>query len=396
MPANLSPEYKKAEQAFRSAREPRERLECLREMLRTVPKHKGTERIQADIKSRIRELTDELGAPHKGPARSGQSHAVRREGAAQVCLLGPPNSGKSSLHALLTGSRADVGPFPYTTHAPLPGMLPFEDIAFQLVDLPPTSADRMEPWLAGLLQTADAACLVVDLSDPACAEQLLALRDELAKRKITLIEAWPGLDQPSAQGPAASEDAEIPDPFRTHLPTVLVANKSDLDPDPEEVNVLEELTGVRFPAITTSAHSGQGADQLASFLFRALGIARVYTKVPGKPADRTRPFTVRRGETVLDVARLVHQDVARTLKFARLWGSGAFDGQQVGPEHRVRDGDVLELHARSRQTGTALARRCALQPCAGARCSWLSGISARMRRAKLRRQTSPSLSGPTV
>jgi hypothetical protein len=346
MPANLSPEYKKAEQAFRSAREPRERLECLREMLRTVPKHKGTERIQADIKSRIRELTDELGAPHKGPARSGQSHAVRREGAAQVCLLGPPNSGKSSLHALLTGSRADVGPFPYTTHAPLPGMLPFEDIAFQLVDLPPTSADRMEPWLAGLLQTADAACLVVDLSDPACAEQLLALRDELAKRKITLIEAWPGLDQPSAQGPAASEDAEIPDPFRTHLPTVLVANKSDLDPDPEEVNVLEELTGVRFPAITTSAHSGQGADQLASFLFRALGIARVYTKVPGKPADRTRPFTVRRGETVLDVARLVHQDVARTLKFARLWGSGAFDGQQVGPEHRVRDGDVLELHAR--------------------------------------------------
>jgi ribosome-interacting GTPase 1 len=346
MPANLSPEYKKAEQAFRSAREPRERLECLREMLRTVPKHKGTERIQADIKSRIRELTDELGAPHKGPARSGQSHAVRREGAAQVCLLGPPNSGKSSLHALLTGSRADVGPFPYTTHAPLPGMLPFEDIAFQLVDLPPTSADRMEPWLAGLLQTADAACLVVDLSDPACAEQLLALRDELAKRKITLIEAWPGLDQPSAQGPAASEDAEIPDPFRTHLPTVLVANKSDLDPDPEEVNVLEELTGVRFPAITTSAHSGQGADQLASFLFRALGIARVYTKVPGKPADRTRPFTVRRGESVLDVARLVHQDVARTLKFARLWGSGAFDGQQVGPEHRVRDGDVLELHAR--------------------------------------------------
>jgi ribosome-interacting GTPase 1 len=346
MPANLSPEYKKAEQAFRSAREPRERLECLREMLRTVPKHKGTERIQADIKSRIRELTDELGAPHKGPARSGQSHAVRREGAAQVCLLGPPNSGKSSLHALLTGSRAEVGPFPYTTHAPLPGMLPFEDIAFQLVDLPPISADRMEPWLAGLLQTADAACLVVDLSDPACAEQLLALRDELAKRKITLIEAWPGLDQPFAQGPVASEDAEIPDPFRTHLPTVLVANKSDLDPDPEEVNVLEELTGVRFPAITTSAHSGQGADQLAPFLFKALGIARVYTKVPGKPADRTRPFTVRQGESVLDVARLVHQDVARTLKFARLWGSGAFDGQQVGPEHRVRDGDVLELHAR--------------------------------------------------
>jgi ribosome-interacting GTPase 1 len=349
MPANLSPEYKNAEQAFRGAREPRERLECLREMLRTVPKHKGTERIQADIKSRIRELTDELGAPHKGPARSGQSHAVRREGAAQVCLIGPPNSGKSSLHALLTGSRAEVGPFPYTTHEPLPGMLPFEDIAFQLVDLPPISAERMEPWLAGLLQTADAAWLIVDLADPACAEQLLAIRDELARRKVTLTDDWPGLNDgaaPASKHDEAAVEEELPDPFRTLLPTVLVANKSDLDPDPEEARVLEELTGVRFPAITTSAHTGHGVEQLAPFLFKALAIARVYTKVPGRAAERTRPFTVRQGDTVLDVARLVHQDVARTLKFARLWGSGAFDGQQVGPEHRVRDGDVLELHAR--------------------------------------------------
>ncbi len=348
MPANLSPEYKKAEQAFRSAREPRERLECLREMLRTVPKHKGTERIQADIKSRIRELTDELGAPHKGPARSSQSRAVRHEGAAQVCLIGPPNSGKSSLHARLTGSHAEIGPFPYTTHEPLPGMLPFEDIAFQLVDLPPISAEHVDPWLAGILQAADAAWLVVDLADPACVEQLLALRAEIARRKVTLSESWPGFDGPQVSTAGRDEGGveQIPDPFRVHLPTVLIANKSDLDPDPGEAGVLEELTGVRFPAITTSAHTGHGLEQLAPFLFAALGIQRVYTKVPGRPADRTRPFTVRRDGTVLDVARLVHQDVAHTLKFARLWGSGAFDGQQVGPEHRVSDGDVLELHAR--------------------------------------------------
>jgi hypothetical protein len=349
MPANLSPEYKKAEQAFRGAREPRERLECLREMLRTVPKHKGTERIQADIKSRIRELTDELGAPHRGPARSGQSHAVRREGAAQVCLIGPPNSGKSSLHARLTGSRAEIGPFPYTTREPLPGMLPFEDISFQLVDLPPISAERMEPWMAGLLQTADAAWLVVDLADPACAEQLLTIRAELAKRKITLSDQWLGQStHPEHALPRGdeSDDEQVPDPFRVHLPTVLVANKSDLDPDPDEAGVLEELTGVRFPAVTTSAQSGHGLAELAPFLFKALGVVRVYTKLPGRPADRTRPFTVRRGGTVLDVAGLVHEDVARTLKFARLWGSGAFEGQQVGPEHGVSDGDVLELHAR--------------------------------------------------
>lgn len=349
MPANLSPEYKKAEQAFRTAREPRERLECLKEMLRTVPKHKGTERIQADIKSRIKELTDELGAPHKGPARGGASYSVRREGAGQVCLLGPPNSGKSSLHAILTGSKAEIGPFPYTTRAPLPGMLPFEDVAFQLVDLPPISTERMEPWIAGLLQTADAAWLVVDLADPGCAEHVLAIRSELEERKITLSDSWPGLSQLHAQHPSpegAQSPDDLSDPFRIRLPTLLVANKSDLDPAPDEVAVLEELTGVRFPAVATSSRTGHGLDQLARFLFDALGIVRVYTKVPGRPADRGRPFTVRRGGTVLDVAGLVHRDVAHTLKFARLWGSSTFDGQQVGPEHPVSDGDVVELHAR--------------------------------------------------
>jgi ribosome-interacting GTPase 1 len=138
----------------------------------------------------------------------------------------------------------------------------------------------------------------------------------------------------------------VPDPFRVQLPALLVANKNDLDPDPDEVRVLEELTDVRYPAIATSTLTGHGLNQLARFAFQALGVVRVYTKLPGRPAQRVLPFPVRRGDTVLDVARLVHQDVARTLKFARLWGSGAFDGQQVGPEHRVADGDIVELHAR--------------------------------------------------
>lgn len=331
MPANLSPEYKKAEQAYRAAREPRERLELLKGMLRSIPKHKGTEHLQADIKSRIKQLTDELAGPRKGAARTSQ-FSVRREGAAQVCLVGPPNSGKSTLHAALTGSHSEVGPFPYTTRTALPGMLPFEDIAFQLVDLPPVSREHMEPGLIGVLQGADAAWLVVDLSDPACTEQVVAIREELARRKIVLEESWP----------APGGD----DVFQVRLPTLLVANKSDLDPDPEEVKVLEELLQIRYPALAVSAASGQGLGELARFLFESLGVVRVYTKVPGKPADRQRPFTVRRGDRVLDVARLVHQDVAATLKYARLWGSGEFEGQQVGPEHPVADGDVLELHAR--------------------------------------------------
>lgn len=331
MPANLSPEYKKAEQAYRAAREPRERLELLKEMLRSIPKHKGTEHLQADIKSRIKQLTDELAGPKKGGARAAQ-FSVRREGAAQVCLVGPPNSGKSTLHAALTGSHSEAGPFPYTTRTAVPGMLPFEDIAFQLVDLPPVSREHMETGLLGVLQGADAAWLVVDLADAACMDQVVAIREELARRKIVLDESWPA--------------READDAFQVRLPTLLVANKSDLDPDPEEVKVLEELLQIRYPAFAVSAATGQGLAQLAPFLFKALGVVRVYTKVPGKPADRQRPFTVRRGDRVLDVARLVHQDVAATLKYARMWGSGEFDGQQVGPEHPVADGDVLELHAR--------------------------------------------------
>src|SRR5687767_57070 len=337
MPANLSPEYKQAEHAYRAAREPRERLACLKEMLRTIPKHKGTEHLQADIKSRIKALSDELAGPKKGGARSAHGYALRREGAAQVCLVGPPNSGKSTLHAALTGSKSDAGPFPYTTKFPVPGMLVYEDIAFQLVDLPPVSREHMEPSLLGALQGADAAWLVVDLADPECTDHVLLIIEELARRKITLEQRWPGLD-----GVLELHD----DVFGARLPTLLVANKSDLDPDPEEVKVLEELLGIRYPALAVSATRGSNLGELAPFLFRALGIVRVYSKVPGKPPDKQRPFTVRAGGRVIDVARLVHQDVAATLKYARVWGSGEFEGQQVGPEHRVADGDVLELHAR--------------------------------------------------
>src|SRR5919106_2828363 len=185
MPANLSPEYKAAEAAYRKARDPRERLDGLREMLRTIPKHKGTDHLQADIKRRIKELSEELEAPARGgAARHGPAIVIRREGAAQIALIGPPNSGKSSLHVRLTGSHAHVGPYPYTTQYPEPGMMAYEDVHFELVDLPAIAPEHPVAWIAATLQTADACMLVVDLSEPSCVEQTEAVHALLAQKKV--------------------------------------------------------------------------------------------------------------------------------------------------------------------------------------------------------------------
>jgi ribosome-interacting GTPase 1 len=340
MPANLTPEYKAAEAAFRKARDARERLDCLREMLRSIPKHKGTDHLQADIKTRIKQLTEELAGPRKGGMRGGPPTVIRPEGAAQIALLGAPNAGKSALHGSLTGSGAPVGPYPFTTQHPLPGMMPFEDIHFQLIDLPPVSPLHPVPWIANTLQPADGCLLVVDLGDPECLEQVLSARDILAEKRVFLSGRW-------------VSDAEMPepaagvrqDPFAIRLATLMIATKVDrISAFAEELGVFRELSGLDFPALPVSVDTGDGLSLIGPWLFRALGVVRVYTKVPGKPTDSNKPFTVRRGDTVQDVAERVHKDVARSLRYARVWGAGHFQGQQVGRDHPVCDGDVLELH----------------------------------------------------
>jgi ribosome-interacting GTPase 1 len=362
MPTNVTPEYKKAESAFRKAREPAERLAWLKEMLRTIPKHKGTEHLQADIKTRIKDLTEQLAGPKKGGARTGPIFTVRPEGAAQVALVGPPNSGKSSLHARLTGSQAEIGPYPHTTQVPLPGMFPYEDIHFQLLDLPPISASFMVPLMPNALQLARATLLVIDLKDPDCVENVTGILQRLDQKRITLLDDWGGRlkqgllepehdTKPLAVAPASQiqdegEDGEeTEDPFRVFLPTILLASKCDLGVDHEEIEALAELTGVRFPSIPISIKTGQGLSRIGQLLFQGLGVVRVYTKIPGHPPDTQRPFTVFQGDTVYDVARLVHRDIAESLKFARVWGSSKFEGQQIGKDHTVSDGDVLELHS---------------------------------------------------
>ena len=333
MPANLSPEYKAAEAAYRKARDPRERLDGLREMLRTIPKHKGTEHLQADIKARIKDLSEELEGGRKGGAHGGPALVIRPEGAAQVALVGPPNAGKSSLHAKLTGSAANVAAYPFTTQHPEPGMMPHEDIRFQLVDLPAVSREHPVPWLGGALQTADAALLVIDLADPACLEQVRAVEDLLKEKRLTLTERWRDF--------ALADD----DPFARQLPTLILANKADAISDINaELEAFLELGGLRYPSLAVSASSGRGLGELGAWLFENLGIVRIYTKAPGHPPDKGRPFTLRRGQTVDDLARLIHQDLVRTLKYARIWGDSGFDGAHVGHEHVLADRDVVELH----------------------------------------------------
>jgi ribosome-interacting GTPase 1 len=341
MPANLTPEYKAAEAAFRKARDPRERLERLREMLRVIPKHKGTDHLQGDIKRRIKDLSEEIDRPKKSGARTGPPLMIPPEGAAQIALLGPPNTGKSSLHARLTGSAAQAAPYPFTTQYPEPGMMPYEDIHFQLVDLPPISPEHPVSWLAGALQTADACLLVVDLSDPACVERTENLHTVLRQKRVTLTDCWKPEEEPASDFAETGED-----PFALRISTMLLANRADLLADVDtELRAFQELTGLHYPAVAVSATTGRGLSEIGPLLFSQLGVVRIYTKVPGRPADRHRPFTLRRGQTVDDVARLVHKEVAHSLKYARIWGKSGFDGQHVGKDHPLADGDVVELHA---------------------------------------------------
>jgi ribosome-interacting GTPase 1 len=338
MPANLSPEYKSAEQEFRRAREPAERLRCLREMLRTIPKHKGTDHLQADIKSRIKQLSEELAGPRKGGAKTGPVTVIHPEGAAQVALVGPPNAGKSALHARLTGSHAQRAAYPFTTQFPQPGMLPFEDVLFQLVDLPAVSSEHPLPWLGNSLQQADACLLVLDLGDPACLDQVEDLSRILRAKRVHLSPYWPGT--------APGEPPDAPeDPFAVRLPTLLLANKADCLADIDaELAVFRELSGCGYPALAVSAETGQGLPELGAWLFRGLEVVRVYTKLPGRPPEQEHPFTLRRGDRVEDVARLIHRDLAATMTYARRWPRGGGPVAQVGREHPVEDGDLLEFH----------------------------------------------------
>ena len=338
MPANLPPQYHEVERKFREAKEPAEKLTLLREMFAVLPKHKGTDKLQADLKRRISKLQDSLQKSHK-VGRRPYAFSIEREGAAQVVLLGPANSGKSSILKALTHAEPEVAAYPFTTRKPMPGMMIFEDIQIQLVDMPPIVEEGVEHWFPQLVRGANAGLIVVDATSPTLLEDIELVQKEMGRASIRLVGsagenqlgnkivsdpvtaarvATAPVRAPSSPvREAPNEEAKVPEAGAVKK-TLVVANKVDLEFELGNLALLEEYLEGGTTVVPFSALTGQGADTLRLHVFEMLGLVRVYTKVPGKKPDLDRPFVLPRGSTVLDVASLVHKDFAVSLRFARI------------------------------------------------------------------------------
>lgn len=325
MPANLPPKYFEVEKKYRAARSVSEKLSHLEEMLAIMPKHKGTDKLRADLRRRMAQLRD-MGTARKGPGRRAPVYLIDTEGVGQVALIGPPNAGKSSLLAALTKAKPQIADYPYTTRLPLAGMMFYENVQVQLVDTPPLG-DYLEPWFPDLLRRADAWALVLaPPEDPL--DQLTSVTGILASYHLAPV----------------SPEKPLPDGNVTPFRTLLVLNKADLLPDSEELALYLELLQEQFPTLAVSVEQRTGLTELKAALFDLLGMVRVYTRAPGKAANFKSPFVIPQDTTVAELADRIHHDLGRTFKFARVWGKDTFDGQRVQRDYMLQEGDVVEIH----------------------------------------------------
>jgi ribosome-interacting GTPase 1 len=326
MPTNLPPEYFKIEEQFRQAKTNQEKIALLEDMLSVVPKHKGTDHLRADLRRKLSKLKDASQAKSK-VGRAVSVFSIDKEGAGTAVLVGPANTGKSALVALLTNADPEVAPYPMTTWKPTPGMMPIENIQVQLIDTPPIDREFVESELIDLIRRADLVLLIVDLQDFPM-EQLESTVQFLEERRIV----------------PQHNRAEFPEGLRwAGIPFLVLVNKCDDENMLEDYQVFCELLEQDWPSLPVSAQTGFGVDDMKQTIYNTLNIIRIYSKAPGKSADLNSPFVMEAGSTVEEFAAKVHQDFAEGLKSARVWGSGDFDGQLVSRDYVLHDGDILEL-----------------------------------------------------
>ncbi len=330
MPANLTPEYEKAELRYREAVSDEERLTALQEMLGAIPKHKGTEKMQADLKRRLSELrkTQQKSSHSKGP----DPFHIPKSGAGQVVIIGPPNVGKSSLLAATTHADPKVADYPFTTTVPLPGMWQHDDVQIELVDTPALTPEHIPPGLLGTIHCADVVGVMVEAGDAAL-EQTDTVLGILGEHGLYLR--------------SASGQALQPGDARER-PGLIIANKTDVA-SPGSLEALRSLYSspdgqARLDVVAISTRLRLGLDELFHSLWDLLGRIRVYAKEPGHPPDLAKPFVLPRGATVADLALQIHRDLPERMKFARLWGHSRFEGQQVHKTEVLQDRDVVEIH----------------------------------------------------
>jgi len=391
MPTNLPPTAKKKWNEVLQTRTPQEKLEKLKEFLSLVPRHKGTARLCVQVKRQIKTLQREI--EEKKRRKAGQSGAkffLEKEGAAQLVVLGPTKVGRSSLLMSITNAKAEVSDYPYTTREPIPGMFQYEDLQFQIVEAPALAegAAEGETWghqTLGLARNADGLLLMVDLtSDPS--KQLALILGEMEKARILaqkprarveierkhvgaglriiligrlvncnlrdvedLLKSYRLLDAVvKIYGEASLDDVED-SIFESTVfrPSIIVANKVDTLEASRRLRELERFMGSQIPIVPVSCKTMSGLERLGTEIFRALEIIRVYTKEPSDRKPSPKPFILKRGATISDLAKQVHSDFIKRFFYARVWSRRLpFSPQKVGSTFVLEDKDVVELHAK--------------------------------------------------
>lgn len=293
MPINAGPEYFKAEERYLSAKTREEKIAALEEMIRKLPKHKGTQKLLGQLKKRLAKLKKESSVR----ATAKPKFIIRKEGAAQVCIISVTNSGKSSLINALTNAKVKVADYPYTTKLPQVGMMDYTGIGLQLVEIPST----FTPDVISVVRTCDLVLFLLDGTKDLI-EQLKELTEIMNKNGL--------------------ESKKI----------LIVANKSDEKADERE-NVLR-----------VSAKTGDGLSELREKIWSRLGLIRIYTKSPGR-SKAEKPLTLKPGSTVRDVTKEVHKSMLKDFRFARVFNKTKYSGRKVGLDYILSDLDVVEIHA---------------------------------------------------